>query len=66
MSHSGETVLTEVRPNTQPGGARSKQKIIIDSYIQLFINENHDLANARSSSSRADPGLRVAFKCLNV
>ena len=28
--------------------------------------ENHDLAIARSSSSRADPGLRVAFKCLNI
>ena len=30
------------------------------------LYENHDLAIARSSSSRADPGLRVAFKCLNV
>ena len=28
--------------------------------------ENHDLAIARSSSSRADSGLSVAFKCLNV
>ena len=28
--------------------------------------ENHDLAIARSSSSRANPGLRLAFKCLNV
>ena len=28
--------------------------------------ENHDLAIARSSSSRADPGLRVAFKCSNI
>ena len=34
--------------------------------VRIFRNENHDLANARSSSSRADPGLRVAFKCLNV
>ena len=32
----------------------------------LYVNENHDLAIARSSSSRANPGLRVAFKCLNV
>ena len=31
-----------------------------------IMHENHDLAIARSSSSRADPGLRVAFKCLNV
>ena len=31
-----------------------------------LIYENHDLAIARSSYSRADPGLRVAFKCLNV
>ena len=30
------------------------------------MNENHDLAIARSSSSCADPGLRVAFKCLNI
>ena len=33
---------------------------------KLTIYENHDLAIARSSSSHADPGLRVAFKCLNV
>ena len=32
----------------------------------INYNENHDLATARSSSSRADPGLRVAFKCLNI
>ena len=31
-----------------------------------MIYENHDLAIARSSSSRADPRLGVAFKCLNV
>ena len=31
-----------------------------------MFNENHDLAIARSTSSRADPGLRVAFKCLNI
>ena len=30
------------------------------------IDENHDLAIARSSSSRADSGLRIAFKCLNI
>ena len=36
-------------------------------YVCILINnENHDLAIARSSSSRADPGLRVAVKCLNV
>ena len=34
--------------------------------LQILENENHDLANARSSSSRADPGLRVAFKYLNI
>ena len=33
---------------------------------QIIYYENHDLAIARSSSSRADPGLKVAFKCLNV
>ena len=32
----------------------------------FYVDENHDLAIASSSSSRADPGLRVAFKCLNV
>ena len=31
---------------------------------QLRVDENHDLAIARSSSSHAEPGLRVAFKCL--
>ena len=30
------------------------------------LPENHDLAIEGSSSSRADPGLRVAFECLNV
>ena len=34
--------------------------------LSNYIDENHDLAVARSSSSRADPGQRVAFKCLNV
>ena len=34
--------------------------------VENIKYENHDLAIARSSSSRADPGLRVAFKCLNV
>ena len=29
----------------------------------VIIYENHDLAIARSSSSCADTGLRVAFKC---
>ena len=29
-------------------------------------DENNNLTVARSSSSHADPGLRVAFKCLNV
>ena len=33
---------------------------------EININENHDLAIARSSFSCADPGLREAFKCLNV
>ena len=33
---------------------------------KIILNENHDLAIARSSSSRVDPGLRVAFKCLNI
>ena len=33
---------------------------------ELFLHENHDLAIARSSTYCADPGLRVAFKCLNV
>ena len=32
---------------------------------QIIIDENHDLAVARSSS-HADPGLRVAFKCLKI
>ena len=32
----------------------------------FITNENHDLAMARSSSSRADPRLRVAFKYLNT
>ena len=32
----------------------------------FYMYENHDLAIARSSSSPDDPGLRVAFKCLNV
>ena len=43
-----------------------KCSAIIQLERHLEINENHDLAIARSSSSRADPGLRVAFKCLNV
>ncbi len=33
---------------------------------QILVDENHDLAIARSCSSHADPGLTVAFKCLNV
>ena len=40
--------------------------LLCESQIEILRNENHDLANARSSSSRADPGLRVAFKCLNI
>ena len=36
------------------------------SMLLLYLYENHDLAIARSSSSHADFGLRVAFKCLNV
>ena len=39
---------------------------ILETCCQLYRYENHDLAIARSSSSRADPGLRVAFKCLNI
>ena len=31
----------------------------------FILNGNHDRANERSSSSCADPGLRLAFKCLN-
>ena len=34
--------------------------------LDFLINKNHDLAIARPSSSRADPRLRVAFKCLNI
>ena len=43
---------------------RIKCIVIIQLERQLEINENHDLAIARSSSSHADTGLRVAFKCL--
>ena len=32
----------------------------------LFRTRINDIAIAMSYSSRADPGLRVAFKCLNV
>ena len=32
--------------------------------LQILWDENHDLAIASSSCSRADLGLRVAFKCL--
>ena len=32
----------------------------------IIANENHDIAIARSSSSPADPGLKMAFKYLNV
>ena len=38
----------------------------IDPQNKVYVNENHDLANARSSSSRADSGLSEAFKGLNV
>ena len=36
---------------------RIKCIVIIQLERHLEINENHDLAIARSSSSRADPGL---------
>ena len=39
-----------------------KCSVIIQLERHLEINENHDLAIARSSSSLADTGLRVAFK----
>ena len=41
----------------------SKKSFELVNYVS---NENHNLANARSSSSHADPELRVAFKCLNI
>ena len=37
-----------------------------EEFNPIYMYENHDLAIARSSSSHADSGLRVAFKCLNV
>ena len=39
----------------------------VHKYVTNF-NETriNDIAIAMSYSSRADPGLRVAFKCLNV
>ena len=40
MSHSGETVLTEVRPNPQPGTARSKQKIMY-RFLHTIIYQYH-------------------------
>ena len=43
-----------------------KEKIRLVYFLKNIQYENHDLAIARSSSSRADPGHRVAFKCLNV
>ena len=49
------------------GMNRMKTDMLVVSFDQRFyLNENHDLAIARDSSSRADSGLRVAFKCLNV
>ena len=33
--------------------------------IEIYIDQNHDLAIAKSSSSQGDPGLGVTFKCLN-
>ena len=48
----------------------SKNKILFAQRgficLRIYKYENHNLAIARSSSSRADPGLRVAVKCLNV
>ena len=35
------------------------------SFHPILVNKNHDLVIEGSSSSPADPGLRVAFKCLN-
>ena len=45
-----------------------KEKDFVHVYLHdwIIVDENHDLAIARSSSSHADPGLTVAFKCLNV
>ena len=40
--------------------------IKVGEFTLYNVNENHDLAIARSTSSYADPGLRVAFKCLNI
>ena len=35
------------------------------STYSLILHENHDIALTMSSSSHADPGLKVAFKYLN-
>ena len=39
-------------------------KNIVKGKARIYIHENHDIAIARSSSSCADPRLKVAFKCL--
>ena len=41
-------------------------KLMDQHAAYILEHENHDLAITRSSSSLADPGLRVAFKCLNT
>ena len=38
--------------------------MVVDS-VFYDIHESDDLASAKSRSSRADSGLRVAFACLN-
>ena len=50
------------------GQRRLRMQRIIRENIQLNIHwrESYDITVAMSRSSRADSGLRVAFKCLNV
>ena len=41
--------------------ASSASSLVHYNIKYYYCNENHDLAIARSSSSRADPGQREAF-----
>ena len=75
QSMSGVWLNVEEEPQTCGGhptahrddeSSHADQGALIRHNLYMYINENHDLAIARSSSSHADPGLRVAFKCLNV
>ena len=52
-------VLTLDCCRTVERGAESY--VVYLKYLDIIINEIHDLAIARSSSSRADSGLRIAF-----